>query len=457
MPDASLPEINPAEQAGILIREMIRGDLLLRWNSLAELGKGSLAPSILFSRQLRGKLSVALSVSKKKKFFFFFKTHSDTQRIADIRVRFALAPSMEIHTRLASALTTELEPPAYLIDSGNGGQLQLGFSNNRPIAIQFHVDNDFTVHRPGDRPYRKDELWPLSLSIAIIDGIADQSRDNETGSPRPFIVPDDEILSRVMKKVVLSYRDIISTLGGLFDDETISELDKRLREKHPDLGGNYRFNELFSRVLVRIGENGKLSVDGKNAEVHQLDVEARLITVGENYALRYRFRIPDLLASGEFHRSFLQSVRNSRPADDFCNKCNAVIGEKWSSEEFRAFLLHFNQDRCALFIRTGRHIGQKKKDRNLVLLRGPLAGRDTELLFEAEFQVEPYPRVTVNKIEVKDLVGFRLGDGSWQWGKSTPEFSESLPQLYVGGLLGTLRGWQKGMARAGSSPAYPSP
>ena len=446
MSDASLPQIEPAEHVGALIREMVHGDLSLRWKSLSALGKGSLAPTLLFARQLRGKLSLAVSETEEKRLFFFFKTQSDAQRIADIRVRFALAPSMERRARGATASATELEPPIYLIDSGNARQLRLRFTDNRPVAVQFDAADALTVHRSDDRPYDEDEPWPLNLSIGLIDGIAHQSRTNEIGAPRPFVAPDDEILSRVLKKVVHSYRDIVGTLGNITTDKAVSDLNTRLRDWHRDLDGNYRFNELFSRVLVRIGKNGKLVMDHKDDETHQLDVEARFVPVGDSYALRYRFRIPDLLAAGDYHSRFLQAVRQ-KGADDFFRKAASIDDTDWSKEQFRAFLEHSDQDRSALFIRTGRRTRHRKRDRDLVLLRAPLAGRNTELLFETDFEVKPYPEVRVSDMDVKNLLGFRLGDGAWQSSESS---SRRLPQLYLSGLLRTLRGWQKGMARAGS-------
>ena len=96
----------------------------------------------------------------------------------------------------------------------------------------------------------------------------------------------------------------------------------------------------------------------------------------------------------------------------------------------------------------GRYVEDGAWDRDLVLLRAPLEGRDVELLIETDFNVDPYPVVKVNKLKIKDLVGFRLGDAEWKWSATPPKASESLPQLYVSGLIRTLRGWQKGMAEA---------
>ncbi len=72
-------------------------------------------------------------------------------------------------------------------------------------------------------------------------------------------------------------------------------------------------------------------------------------------------------------------------------------------------------------------------------------------MFETDFEVEPYPEVTVTDIEVKKLTGFRFENHDWQWAESSPDNpEESLPQQYLLRLLRTLRGWQHGMAAAAS-------
>ncbi len=437
MADTTLVTIDPVQVTTGIIREMIYSDLVLRSFSLDQLNRDSIAPGLLLARIMRGKLSFALTISRFETFLFYFKTAEDRDKIADVRIRFALVPSMAPQPNLDTALQTELELPTFLANSPRKDIFHFRLADNKLAVISFGNDGKFTMRLPNGPINLSTKDWPLTSIITLIEGIANQIRNNEIGETRPFTIPADPYLGKVLKRLVDSYRKINDITKTKPSNPTVVHLEHHLRKQHPDLVGNYRLSELFSRVLVWIDNQGNLVKDRSKSEAQQLDVETRVIPVGGGHCIRYRFRIPDLLVAGEYHQHFLQAVRSDKHASKFLAVANQW---GWDEKDFHSYLDDPEQDRFSLFIRTNRRTKFRKKDRDLVILQGSLAGRTTQLLFEVDFNVNPYPDITITDIEVRDLLGLRFGTEDWQWHQR-----KALPQQYISRLIRTLRVWQKGI------------
>lgn len=472
MADPAPQRIDPPAVIDGLVRDLVRGDQALRRASLMPVALGLTLghPAVLLAPRMHGKLSFIVSTSQEKRLLFLFKTDANSDRLADIRVRFTLTPSMApAATTRASAIAVELEPPTYLLDSGDADRLHLDLHGPLEAQVTFLTAKRLRVRLSDDATsHDTAAVWPLEVSMALIDGIAEHARNDQTGPPRPFEPPADAVLTDILRTIVDGYHQVIGNLNSELKSGSVSRANDALRTLHPDLGANYRFAELFSRVLVWIGKDGKVALDRAPADGHQLDVEARLLPLADNYALRYRFRIPDLVAGGDYHQHFLRAVRETDHTNDFFKHSRKVPGKRWTAEVFRAFVDHAQQDASALFVRIGRGadtthrrkpgplaaansdfhdeeiVTRDNKDRNLVVLRGPLAGQWTELLFETRITVSAYPEIEVTGIDVVALIGFCGGATAWQ-----PQTSGAdLPKQYVTRLLLTLRGWQRGMTQA---------
>ena len=416
-----------------LILTMIRGDLLLRRMSIDSFNASMIFPAIFFAREMQGKLSFIVQLEESRKFLFGLFKHEREQSVADLRLHFALHPSVEAAVSAREQLSLMFAPPPFLMPPEEPDQLCLKLYNGDLLFITFTPTNGVALQLQDGKLLPPSKPWPVSFGVGILKTLAVWIRTRDAGSPQPFAISDTSILGSLLHEIIEGYYLIADVLAGKPSDESLITADRQLRQIHPELGGGYRLSSMRARLLVQLDQNGELLSDLDDPNWHQIDIEIQITPAKGGHEIRIAIHPPDILVSGTYHRTFLAAIRTKKTREKLYDKLKDTL--PITSTAFQSYLNDPVHDQRAVFARIDRD------DIDLVLLEGPLEGQTVRLLYQIKFEVTDYPEVEVTKVSDILLLGNQIGTNEW-----TGTFSKSASaRLYFERFIRILHIWQAGI------------
>jgi hypothetical protein len=420
-----------------VILAMIRGDLLLRQESLDGLNASTILPTIFFAREMRGKLSFVVKVSESEKFLFGLFKEEREESVADLRINFALAPSVETASAGREQLSVMFAPPPFLMPAADPDQLSLLLYNDDLLFVAFTPTNRATLRLQNGRVLPASASWPVSIGVELLKTLAAWNRSGKTGAPQPYNISETSILGNLLQKIVEGHHLITDELTEKPSDNNIVTADRQLSKIHPELGGGYRLSSMQARLLVQLDQNGEVLSDLEDPNWHQIDIVIRITPVGGGYEISLAINPPDILVNGPYHRTFLSAIREMKTRERLHDRLKDTL--PITAEAFRDYLNDPVHDQRAVFARIDRN------DLDLVLLEGTIEGQSVQLLYEIKFKVTAYPMVEVTDVSDIQLLGTQTGSNEW-----TGTFSKrEAGRLYFERFFRILRIWQAGISFEG--------
>lgn len=431
---------------------MVLGDLEMRLAGVRQGLHRALAPALVFAGDVTAKLSFLVIKSEVGRVLFFFET-GRKERIAGLRLTFTLSPAYGDGFAETVAPSLRIHPPGFLRPSADRGRVVLRLVDGRTLVISGFDRGGarFRVKETGAAT-----MLDFALLVPLLDTLGDWAAWDRTGESAPIpletlrggrshlanvltILYDGykAMQAAIPSRALLEGPDplVVPANAGDAERSTLQEIRAaagELRDIHPDLMNAYYLSHALARLLTDLQTSGGVA-DSTSEDRQQVDIEVAYDADERDHWLHLRLRVPDILTARSslldtFLDPFLEQVKEER---------GVGAGSDFEDESsLRSFLNDPEIKERSLVFRVHRKLSEDDVD--LVLLHGNGHGGVDWALYEAAYEVTPYPEVQVKKVKDIELLAV-----SMQGGIKRPGDGEVPPAVhdFVRRLAGIFAAW----------------